>query len=99
MRFDLDAAAQRFFEQRTQLLGLLGEKTRRVRRIVIRLQQCSAARAERAVENDVDRALREMVIERVDCRPSSQEILCIFARTVNGVEKSDFYFPIGERFL
>jgi len=40
-----------------------------------------------------------MVIEPVDCRPVSQEILCIFTGTINGIDKSDFCFPIGERFL
>src|SRR6266542_418591 len=99
VRFDLDTAAQRFFEQRTQLLGFLGEKTGRVRRVVVRLQQGSATRTERAVEDDFDRALREMVMKLVNCRPSSQEILCIFARTINGIDNSYFYFPIGECFL
>jgi hypothetical protein len=40
-----------------------------------------------------------MVIERVNCWPGSQKILRIVAGTINSIDKSYFYFPIGERLL
>ena len=46
-----------------------------------------------------DRALGEMVIERVDSRSFAQEILRILAGTVDGVDESNFRFASLECFL
>ena len=78
--FHLDAAAQRFFEHRSKVFGFLPEKTGSFGRVAVRLQQSRAARAERAVENHFDRALGEMVIERVDGGSFAQEILRVLRR-------------------
>ena len=63
MRFDLNAAPQRLFEHRSQVLGRLREKTGGIRFIRIGREQSGPARAERPIENHFDRALGETVIE------------------------------------
>src|SRR5439155_25353189 len=66
MCLDLNAAAKRFFKHRLQFFRLLGQITGSIRRIGVRFEQGSAARTERSVEDHFDRALREMMVERVN---------------------------------
>src|SRR6266404_1346366 len=85
---DLNTAAQRFFEHRSQFLRFFREITRSAGRVAVWFQQRRAARTECAVENDFDRALAEMVIVSVDCWSFAQESLRVFTRTINGVDKA-----------
>ena len=107
VRLDLNAAAQCFFEHRPQVFRLFGEITGSVGRVAVRFEQRRAARAERAVENDFDRALREMVIVGADygewrhladgLRISWKDatLRASFARAVNGVDKPQLHFSVG----
>ena len=87
--FDLDSAPQGFLEQRPQFGFLRCKKPRSVRGVAIRFQQGRAARAEGAVENDLDGALREPKIVAVQRWSFFQEPLRIGARAINGVVDSD----------
>ena len=98
MRLDLNAAAQGFLEHRVQLFGFFGEITGSFGRVTVWLQQRRAARAERAVKDHFERALREVVIVIVDGRSLFQKSLRIFPRPINRVDKAQFYFSLVETF-
>jgi hypothetical protein len=67
---DLDAFAQRFFENRLQLRLFLGEITGSLRHVRVRLEQRGAAGA---VENDFDGSLGEMAIKLIQRRTIVQQ--------------------------
>ena len=98
VRLDLNAAAQGFLEHRFQLFGFFGEITGSFGRVTVWFQQSRAARAERAVQDHFERALREVVIVIVDGRSFYQKSLCIFPRPINRVDKAQFYFSLVETF-
>src|SRR5260370_40064379 len=98
MRLDLNATAQGFLEHRFQLLGFFSEITGSFGRVTVWFQQRRAARAERAVKDHFERALREVVIVIVDGRSFFQKSLRIFPRPINRVDKADLDFAFAEKF-
>ena len=67
MRFNLNAATQRFLEHRKQITFFLLQKSGSIG-IGIRREQRRATRTERAVENDLDRPLSEAAFGRIENR-------------------------------
>src|SRR4029078_1412099 len=66
VRLDLYSLAQRLLQQRLQIFFLDGQETGRVRFVGIWLQQGGAARTERAVSIEFERAHCQMVIVSAD---------------------------------
>ena len=92
MRLDLNAAPQSFFEHWLQIFRLLGQIAGSVRPVAVRFQQRCATRTERAVEDNFDRALCVVMVERVDYRSFAQKTLRVVARAVNAIHKTQFHF-------
>src|SRR5947208_1457757 len=76
VRLDLNATAQRLFKHWPQLVRFLREETGSVGFVRIRREQCRAARTERTIKNDFDRALGETVIECIQGRAIFQQCAC-----------------------
>src|ERR1700751_3274599 len=96
VRLDLNSATQRFFKHRPQHFRFLGKITGRFGRVTVRPEQRCPARAKRSIENHLDRALGEVMIEGVDCRSFTQKVLRIFAGAINTVDEPDFRVAGGE---
>src|SRR5260370_29765923 len=98
VRLDLNATAQGFLEHRFQLVGFFPEIPGSFGRVTVWFQKRRAARAERAIKDHFERALREVVIVIVDSRSFFQKSLRIFPRAINCVDKAQFYFSLVETF-
>ena len=99
MGLDLDSAAECFFKHWPQLFRFFGEITGSLGRVVVRLQQRRAARTERAIKNNFDRALGEMMIERADRRAFLQKVLRVFARPINAIDQPDLCSAFAVNFF
>jgi hypothetical protein len=76
---DLDAVAQGTLQDRPEFRGGVRQQASIAGIIVIRLEQRRAARAERAVEVDLDRANGEPVVEFTNERSPIKQKVCAFA--------------------
>ncbi len=85
MRLDLNAAPQRLFEDRLQFLFLLGEEPGGLGRVCVRLEERGAARPERAIEWDLERAECVTVIELIHRNAFPQKLGRRRSRSVDRV--------------
>src|ERR1043166_2787477 len=96
---NLKTAPQRLLEHWLQLFRLFGEVAGSLRGVAVRFEQCGPARTKRTVEHNFNRALSEMVIERINGRAFFQKILRVFTWTVNAIHETDFGGTISVSFL
>ena len=109
VRLHLDSFLQSFLQHRQQVFLFHAQKTGvslhaavwpfNFRHITVRLEQCRAARTERAVGNNFDGAQIEPIAERFDDWAFAQKPLRLWSRSIHGFVNAQLQFSFAVKFF